>query len=202
MSNAKYILGHFEDPDDLMHGIDQLQTNDISIYDVFTPMPIHGIEAKLGVKRSRLPIVAFCCGLTGTIAAFSMIYYMLVIDWPIDIGGKPAFAFPDFVPIMFEVTVLFCSFGMVGMFFFRMRMRLLCHPWTKFKSSLVVMLFFRNHLFPGRAPRVMDLRATNDRFIIAIDAKKNPHPDKIDSLLKGAGAVEVMHNDRKYVSYE
>jgi hypothetical protein len=178
MSNTKYILGHFEDPDDLMHGIDQLQTNDISIYDVFTPMPIHGIEAKLGVKRSRLPIVAFCCGLTGTIAAFSMIYYMLVIDWPIDIGGKPAFAFPDFVPIMFEVTVLFCAFGMVGMF------------------------FFRNHLFPGRAPRVMDLRATNDRFIIAIDAKKNPHPDKIDSLLKGAGAVEVMHNDRKYVSYE
>ncbi|MFN8406411.1 MAG: DUF3341 domain-containing protein [Sphingobacteriaceae bacterium] len=178
MSNTKYILGHFEDPDDLMHGIEQLQANDISIYDVFTPMPIHGIEAKLGIKRSRLPIAAFCFGITGTITAFLMIFYMLVLDWPIDIGGKPAFAFPDFIPVMFELTVLFCSFGMVGTF------------------------FFANHLFPGRAPRVMDLSATDDRFIIAIDAKKNPHLDKIDHLLKTAGAVEVKYNERKYVSYE
>lgn len=64
MSNTKYILGHFEDPDDLMHGIEKLQENNIGIYDVFTPMPIHGIEAKLGVKRSRLPIAAFCFGIT------------------------------------------------------------------------------------------------------------------------------------------
>jgi len=54
MSNIKYILGHFEDPDDLMHGIDKLQENNVSVYDVYTPMPIHGIEDKLGVRRSRL----------------------------------------------------------------------------------------------------------------------------------------------------
>ena len=178
MSNTKYILGHFEDPDDLMHGIDKLQENNVSIYDVFTPMPIHGIENKLGVKRSRLPIVAFCFGLTGTITAFSMIYYMLVQDWPMNIGGKNFFAIPDFIPVTFEWTVLFASFGMAFTF------------------------FFATHLFPGRAPRVMDLRATNDKFVIAIDAKGNvPHED-IDSILKEAGAVEVKHNDRKYVSYE
>ena len=107
MSNIKYILGHFEDPDDLMHGIDKLQENSVSIYDVYTPMPIHGIEDKLGIKRSRLGKVAFCFGLTGTITAISMITYMLVIDWPMNIGGKPHFAFPDFIPIMFELTVLF-----------------------------------------------------------------------------------------------
>jgi hypothetical protein len=178
MSNTKYILGHFEDPDDMMHGIDKLQENNIRIYDVFTPMPIHGIEAKLGLHRSRLPIAAFCFGLTGTLSAFSMIYYMLVYDWPMNIGGKPAFAMPNFVPIMFELTVLFAAYGMMFTF------------------------FFANHLFPGRAPRVMDLRATNDRFVIAIDAKTNPYPDKIDNLLKEAGAVEIKHNDRKYVSYE
>ncbi len=162
----------------MMHGIDKLQENNISIYDVFTPMPIHGIEDKLGYKRSRLPIAAFCFGLTGTCTAFSMIYYMLVYDWPMNIGGKPSFAMPDFVPICFELTVLFASFGMVFTF------------------------FFKNHLFPGRAPRVMDFRATDDRFVIAIDAQHNPYPDKIDNLLKEAGAVEVLHNDRKYVSYE
>ena len=102
MSNVKYILAHFEDPDEMMHGIDKLQENNISIYDVFTPMPIHGIEAKLGIKRSRLPIAAFLFGLTGTITAFSMIYYMLVYDWPMNIGGKPAFAMPNFIPIMVD----------------------------------------------------------------------------------------------------
>jgi hypothetical protein len=178
MSNIKYILGHFEDPDDLMHGIDKLHENNVSIYDVFTPMPIHGIEDKLGIKRSRLPKAAFLFGITGTATAFAMLYYMLVIDWPMNIGGKPAFAFPDFIPVMFELTVLFCAFGMVGTF------------------------FFATHLFPGRAPRVMDLRATNDRFVIAIDAKENPYPAKIDDILKEAGAVEIKHNERKYVSYE
>lgn len=178
MSNTKYILGHFVDPDDLMHGIDKLQENNIGIYDVFTPMPIHGIEEKLGYKSTRLPIAAFCFGITGTISALAMMYYMLAYDWPMDIGGKPSFALPDFIPITFELTVLFCAFGMVGTF------------------------LYVNDLFPGRAPRVMDLQATNDRFVIAIDARLNPYPDKIDSLLKEAGAVEVKHNDRKYVSYE
>jgi len=178
MSNIKYILGHFEDPDDLMHGIDKLQENSVSIYDVYTPMPIHGIEDKLGIKRSRLGVVAFCFGLTGTITAISMITYMLVIDWPMNIGSKPHFALPDFIPIMFELTVLFAAFGMVGTY------------------------FFVNHLAPGRAPRVMDLRATNDRFVIAIDAKSNTSHDQIDNILKEAGAVEIKHNERKYVSYE
>lgn len=178
MNNTKYILGLFDDPDDMMHGIDKLKENSISIYDVFTPMPIHGIEDKLGIKRSRLPIVAFLFGCVGLTAAFSMMYYMLVADWPMNIGGKPHFAIPDYVPICFELTVLFCAFGMVGTF------------------------FYRNHLFPGRAPRVMDFRATNDRFVIAIDANHNTAHDQINGLLKEAGAVEIKHNDRKYVSYE
>ncbi|MBE7177203.1 MAG: DUF3341 domain-containing protein [Mucilaginibacter polytrichastri] len=178
MSSTKFILGLFDDPDHMMNGIDKLQKGSVGIYDVFTPMPIHGIEAKLGIKRSRIDIAAFCFGCTGTITAFSMLYYMMVADWPMNIGGKDNFAFPDFVPIMFELTVLFTAFGMVFSY------------------------FFRTHLFPGRAPRVMDFRATNDRFVIAIDAKSHTDHDAIDSILKEAGAVEIKHNDRKYVSYE
>ena len=178
MNSTKYILGIFDDPDDMMKGIDNLKEKDITIYDVFTPMPIHGIENKLGIKESRLPIAAFMFGCTGCIVAFSMLYYMLVHDWPINIGGKPHFSVPDFVPICFEWTVLFSSFGMAFTY------------------------FYANHLFPGRAPRVMDLRATDDRFVIAINAQTNTAHDQIDSLLKDAGAVEIKHNDRKYVSYE
>ena len=178
MSNTKYILGSFADPDDLMHGIDKLQANNISIYDCFTPMPIHGIEAKLGVKPSRLPIGAFFYGLTGTISGISLLYFTLGYDWPMNIGGKPAVPMPNYVPITFELTILFCALGMVATF------------------------FFRNHLFPGRAPRVMDLRATDDRFILAVDAHENVDHGLVESLLKDAGAVEVKYNERKYVSYE
>jgi hypothetical protein len=178
MSSTKYILGIFDDPDDLMHGIDKLQKNSVPIYDVYSPMPIHGIDAKLGIKDSRLGYAAFMFGCLGCTIIFSMVYYFLVHDWPMNIGGKNAFAIPDFIPVTFEWTVLYAAFGMTFTF------------------------FFATHLFPGRTPRVMDLRATNDKFVIAIDAKGNIPHDDITNILKEAGAVEVKHNDRKYVSYE
>lgn len=178
MSSTKFILGLFDDPDAMMHGITKLQQNSVPIYDVYTPMPIHGIEAKLGVKPSRLGFAAFMFGCVGATAIFSIIYYTLVHDWPMNIGGKPAFTVPNFIPATFEWTVLFTAFGMTGTF------------------------FFATHLFPGRAPRVMDLRATDDRFVIAIDAKGDIPHEQITNLLKEAGAVEIKHNDRKYVSYE
>ena len=78
---------------------------------------------------------------------------------------------------MFELTVLFAAYGMVFTF------------------------FYANHLFPGRAPRVMDLRATNDRFVIAIDASLNDI-NSVDAVLKEAGAIEIKHNERKYISYD
>ncbi len=178
MSTTKFILGCFDDPDDMLHGIEKLQKNSVPIYDVYTPMPIHGIEAKLGIRPSRLGYAAFMFGCLGGSVVFSIIYYTLVHDWPMNIGGKNHFAIPDFVPITFEWTVLFTAFGMVATF------------------------FYATHLFPGRTPRVMDYRATDDRFVIAIDAKGNiPHAD-ITNILKDAGAVEIKHNDRKYVSYE
>jgi hypothetical protein len=178
MSSTKYILGLFDDPDVMMHGIDKLQKNSVPIYDVYTPMPIHGIEAKLGIKDSRLGYAAFLFGCLGGTTIFTLVCYFLVYDWPMNIGGKPHFAVPDFIPVTFEWSVLFASFGMAFTF------------------------FYATHLFPGRAPRVMDLRATNDRFVIAIDAKTDVPHDDITNILKEAGAVEIKHNDRKYVSYE
>ena len=87
--------------------------------------------------------------------------------------AKTNTALPNFVPVTFEVTILLCALGMVATF------------------------FFRNHLFPGRAPRVMDMRASDDRFIIAVDARENTDHALIDNLLKEAGAVEVKYNERK-----
>ena len=67
---------------------------------------------------------------------------------------------------------------------------------------MVLTYYASTHLFPGRAPRVMDLRATDDRFVIAVDAKDNVEHTVIDGLLKDAGALEIKYNERKYISYE
>src|SRR3569833_1734152 len=166
MSKTKYILGLFADPDELMHGIDTLQKNSVPIYDVYTPMPIHGIERKLGIKDSRLGYAAFLFGCLGGTTIFSMAYYMLVHDWPMDIGGKPAFAIHDFVPITFEWTVLFTAFGMTLTF------------------------FYATHLFPGRTPKKKEQKTTNDKKEKANDAKGNIPLVDITYLLNDAGAVE------------
>ena len=71
MSNTKYILGLFDDPDEMMHGIDKLQKNSIPIYDVYTPMPIHGIEAKLGIKGFTLGLCSIYVRLPGWYIPYS-----------------------------------------------------------------------------------------------------------------------------------
>ena len=167
----------YDDDEALKDSAKKLVSKGVKISEVFSPFPIHGIDPIIGVKNTRLGIMAFLYGLTGlTVATLGMRFFM-VTDWPMNIGGKPALAFPDFIPVMFELTVLFCAYGMVFTF------------------------FYANHLFPGRAPRVMDLRATDDRFIIAVDAKQND-VNTVDALFKEAGAVEIKHNERKYISYD
>src|SRR3569833_1625943 len=174
MSNTKFILGLFDDPDVMMHGIDALQKQSVPIYDVYTPMPIHGIDDKLGIKPSRLGYAAFMFDCLGGTTIFRINYYTLVHDWPMNIGGKPAFSVPDFIPATFEWTVLFTAFGMT------------------------ITFFFATHLFPGRTPRTMELRATDDRKKNTNETTgNNPHED-ITNILKEAGAVEIKHNDRKY----
>ena len=145
-AQGKFLVGVFDDEDVLLHSVEHIRHEGVKIHEVFTPFPVHGLDRALGYERSRIDIVAFLFGTLGMILGITMIYTMMGIDWPMNIGGKPNFAIPDFIPITFEWTVLFCAFGMVSAF------------------------FYRNHLFPGRAPRVMEFRATADRFVIAIDA--------------------------------
>ena len=167
----------YDDDQKLLDAATALVKQGIQVKDVFSPFPVHGLDPIIGVKRTRLAIASFMYATTGTLLAILGTWYFMIHDWPMNIGGKPAFAFPDFIPVMFELTVLFAAYGMVFTF------------------------FYANHLFPGRAPRVMDLRATNDRFVIAIDASSNDI-NSVDSVLKEAGAIEIKHNERKYISYD
>lgn len=118
--------------------------------DAFTPFPVHGIDKALGIKPTVLPWIVLACGLTGTVTALVMQIWMNAIDYPYIISGKPYISLPAFMPVAFELTVLFASFGA----FFGM--------W-----ALNGLPKFSNPVFTD--PRFD--RATDDRFFLYIDSK-------------------------------
>lgn len=167
-SNNQFVVGVFEDEDTLLHAIEEIRSTGVKIHEVYSPYPIHGIDDVLGYKRSRLPRAAFMFGATGTTCALVMMFYMMGFDWPMNIGGKPNAPLPDFVPITFELTVLFAAFGMVGTF------------------------LTASNLFPWSKPVIFDERVTDDKFIIAIDLSKNKaSKEDLTSLLNKVHASEV-----------
>lgn len=116
-SKKNFLIGIYEDEDILLDAIKTIRKNKIKIHEVFTPFPVHGIDDVLGYRRSKLPIAAFCFGALGCTFGLSMQSFMLGIDWPMIIGGKDFIPLPAFIPVTFECTILFASFGMVGVFF-------------------------------------------------------------------------------------
>ena len=107
------MLAEFETPDAIVHAAEKVRDAGYEKWDVHTPYPLHGMDAAMGLKDSRLGWIVLACGLTGVTAAITMIQWMNGYDYPLVIGGKPPDAIPSMVPIMFELTVLLSSFGAV-----------------------------------------------------------------------------------------
>jgi hypothetical protein len=172
MTNKKYILGVYDDEDVLLHAIEKIRSAGTKIYTVFSPYPVHGIDDALGIERSRLPIAAFIYGLTGLSFALWMQIYMLGFDWPMIIGGKPHIGLPAFIPVSFEMTVLFCAHGLVITFL------IVCGLYPKMKVP------------------VFDLRSTDDKFIMAIEVKEGVTDiQHVNTLLRDNGAIEVNEKE-------
>lgn len=174
MSDVKnYMIGVYDDDDVLLSAISKIRASGAKILEAFTPFPVHGIDPALGIKRSRLPQVAFMGGATGFTCALGFMTYTLGYDWPMNIGGKAHFPFPSFIPISFEMTVLFSALGMVGTF------------------------LAASGLGPGSQKTIFDPRVTDDKFILVFDLDKNKHisADALSDLIKSTGATEVNLKD-------
>ena len=171
-SNKHFVVGVFNDQDVLLDAVKTIRGKGVNIHEVYNPYPVHHLEGALGYKRSYMPKAAFMFGALGTTCAITMQTWMMGFDWPMIIGGKPAIAIPDFVPVSFEMTVLFAAFGMAFTF------------------------FISQGLKPHAVPRIFDRRATDDKHIMAIDlAKNNMSEAELKELLKEVGAEEQNRKD-------
>lgn len=171
--SKKLIHGLFDDDDVLMQGVKNLRGNGIRIKEVYTPFPVHGLDHAMGLPPTRLAIAAFLYGLVGLTFSILLTYYIMVVDWPQDIGGKPSFSWlenmPAFVPIMFECTVLFAG------------------------HLMVITFLIRNGMYPGRPAMNPDPRTTDDKFLVEIEAEGDT--SKIKELLQSSGAIEISEKE-------
>jgi cytochrome c5 len=129
------VIGLFDSPDSLMHAIASLKAKGIRNLEAYTPYPIHGIDDALGLKRSPLGAMVMVMGIIGALTALGFQFWISAIDYPIVTGGKPPWSWEAFVPIMFEVTVLFATFTAgLGMLFLLNRLPFFGHPVINSKS--------------------------------------------------------------------
>jgi hypothetical protein len=169
----KIIYGLFGDDHDLIEAAKKLRAKGARVKDVYSPFPIHGIDPIIGIKRTRMAIVAFLFGITGTSLAVLGIWYFMIGDWPMNIGGKPSFSYienlPAFIPVTFEFTVFCASHGM----------------------ALVYLL--RNRTLPGLSARNPDPRTTDDKFMIELHTSQNKRvsEEEIVSILKESLVEEL-----------
>ena len=169
MKSTKTIYGIFDDEATLLSSVKEIRSNNIEIEEVFSPFPIHGLDKALGFKETRMAIMAFIYGCIGLSLGALMIYFIMIVDWPQNIGGKPSFSYlenmPAFVPIMFEMTVFHAA------------------------HLMVITFYLRSRMWPLEKAENPDPRTTDDHFLIEISTDKPVAALK--KLLKDSGAVEI-----------
>jgi hypothetical protein len=87
-------------------------------FDAITPYPVHGMEEACGIKRSWIPYVAFTMAVIGCSSGWLLTWWTSAVNWPLNIGGKPMHSLPAFIPIMFELTILFSALSSVAALFY------------------------------------------------------------------------------------
>jgi hypothetical protein len=169
MALKRYVVGCFDDEAVLFPAVKKVRNAGYKIQDVYTPFPVHGLDHALGMRETSLHTAGFIYGLLGTTTALTGMGWVFTQDWPMNIGGKPNFALPAFIPITFELTVLFSAVGMFITFCY------LCQ----------LAPFVRKHHFHPRA--------TDDLFVMAVECTDRTNVEDLKGFLQSSGAVEVNY---------
>lgn len=169
----------YNDDEVLKEGAKKLVAKGVKVADVFSPFPIHGLDPIIGIKESRLGIMSFLYGLTGAGLALLGMWYFMVYDWPMNIGGKPEFSLIGnllaFIPITFELTVLFAA------------------------HAMAISFFIVNKTIPFMPPVNPDPRTTDDKFVMELRLDENSKFSEleIERMLMETGIVELDQKNIK-----
>jgi mono/diheme cytochrome c family protein len=167
------VVGLFDSPRALLEAIPQLRAKDAGRLEAYSPYPVHGVTEALGLRRSPLSGVALVMGIVGAASALLFQLWASGVDYPLITGGKSATSWQAFVPIMFELTVLFAAF-----------------------TAAFSMLLLFNRL-PAWGHAMLGSRAiravTRDRFALSVEARPGVvlEVDAVAAALRAAGATEV-----------
>ena len=174
MSGKRFIHGIYDDDDVLLSAIKNIRAEKYDIEEVYTPFPVHGLDKALGIEETRIAIMAFIYGCIGLAVAFLMMDFIMIKDWPQNIGGKPSFSFlenmPSFVPVMFEMTVFFAA------------------------HLMVITFYLRSKLWPFKKAENPNPLTTDDKFLVEIEL--NDNEKRLTTLLKKSGANEVSEIEK------
>jgi len=166
-----YLMGMFDDEVPLLNAVEKIRASGLEIHDALSPFPVHGIDDALGARETKLHTAGFIFGATGTAFALLAISAISVINWPNNFGGKPYFALPGWIPIGFELTVLFSAVGMT------------------------IVYYLRNGLSVFKDIEPLDPRTSSDRFALVFDMNQQYKSDddinRISKMLNDLGALEV-----------
>ncbi|MBA4138403.1 MAG: DUF3341 domain-containing protein [Opitutus sp.] len=149
MKKTYGLIAAFDTTPEIYHACEKVRDAGFSQWDALTPFPVHGLDAAMGIRRSRVPRVSLCGGITGFFTGMTMIWWTNAYDYPLIVGGKPYFSPMFAFPVSYELTILFTAFAtIIGMF--------------------VINGLPRHHHPLMTAPQFV--RALDDRFFIVIEA--------------------------------
>jgi len=164
------IVVTFAHEGDLLGATRAVRAQGLHIVDAYTPYAVHGLDQAMGLRQSRLTWACFAFGMVGALLAIGFQLWSSATDWPINVGGKPWNSWPAFVPVMFELMVLFGGLGVVATF-------------------LVV-----SRLYPGKRAAAVVPGITNDRFaLVCEDRTAYLPPGRLREVLAPFRPVQISH---------
>lgn len=165
------VVAEFGDPETLLAAAKSTYAEGYRNMDAYSSFPIHGLAEAIGIKRTWVPLFVLVGGLTGTVTGLSLQTYARVVHYPYDIGARPAFAWPAFVPVIFELTILFAAFAALF-------------------SMLALNGLPRHHHAIFNAKNFE--RASTDGFFLCVEADDSKYDgEKTRTFLEGLGALAV-----------
>ncbi|HXW92649.1 MAG TPA: DUF3341 domain-containing protein [Terriglobales bacterium] len=161
----RFLVACFQEEESLLNAVRTVRGKGLKVYDVFAPYPIHELGVAMGIRKSRLPLAALFGTLSGLLVAIGFQFYANVLDWPMNVGGKPDNSTLAFIPIAFELTILFG--GLIT----------------------VAALLVRTRLFPGKHEHLLADGITDDVFALAL---RQPDRRAVASALRQSDVWKIL----------